>query len=72
MSRAINLFVPVADVISTCAKHDAAITAIEPLVSGGTRVVLMNGDDAARMRQVFTAKIISGAIKRYPLSVVGR
>lgn len=72
MSRAINLAVPVADVISACAQHNAKITAIEPLVSGGSRVVLINGDDAARIRKVFAKNIIKGAVTRHPLSVVGR
>jgi len=70
MSRAINLTVPVADVTAACVKHQAAITAIEPLPSGGTRVVLKNGDDAARMRKIFSRSLIDGPIKRHPLSVV--
>lgn len=72
MSRAINLDVSVADVIAACAQHKATITAIEPLVSGGARVVLINGDDTARMRKIFSKNIISGAVTRRPLSIVNR
>jgi len=47
MSRALNLDAPAEHVLEMCAKHKAAITQIERLVSGGTRVVLQNADSAA-------------------------
>ena len=66
MSRAMNLDATEAHVIDMCAKHDAQISSIETLVSGGTRVVLMNGDAAAVVRRAYGRKILDGAVTRTP------
>lgn len=66
MSRAINLDAAEAHVRDTCAKHNAAITALEPLRSGGTRVVFKNADDAAIVAKAYGAKVITGAVERMP------
>ena len=55
-SRAINVNTLRPEVEALCAKHKTTISAIEALPRGaGTRVVMMNGDDAAddapRVRQ---------------------
>jgi hypothetical protein len=63
-SRAMNIDQPRADVIAACAKHKAPLSAIEDLLSGGTRAVFMNGDDAATMRRVFAKKLITGNVVR--------
>lgn len=63
-SRAINIDASEADVRAACAKQDAAISAIEPLASGGTRVVLVNGDGAARVRNSFKTKLLTGPVVR--------
>ncbi|MCP1471319.1 hypothetical protein J3E64_003026 [Sphingobium sp. OAS761] len=67
MSRAINLSAPVADVEALCAKHNVAISVIENLSSGGTRVVLLNPDGAERIRSLMKAKIITTPVVRSPL-----
>lgn len=64
MSRAMNVDADQAEVIARCAKYNATISAIETLISGGTRVVLMNGDDAAVIRKAFGSKIITGLVTR--------
>jgi hypothetical protein len=64
MSRAMNINAPQADVIETCAKLKTPISAIEPLMSGGTRVVMMNGDDAEIVRKAFKSKLLDGAVTR--------
>lgn len=64
MSRAMNVDASHADVIAMCAKHNATISAIEPLLSGGTRVVMMNGDDAATVRRAFKSKVMEGKVTR--------
>ncbi|MEO5865589.1 MAG: hypothetical protein ABIS14_05550 [Sphingomonas sp.] len=64
MSRAMNVNAERTEVIDMCAKHKVTISAIEPLLSGGTRVVLMNGDDAETVRRAFKSKIMTGAVKR--------
>ena len=64
MSRAMNINAERADVIDTCAKLNTPISAIEPLLSGGTRVVMMNGDDAEIVRKAFKSKLLLGAVTR--------
>lgn len=64
MSRAMNIDLDRDEVIARCAKNNATISAIETLISGGTRVVMMNGDDAAVMRKAFGSKIITGTVTR--------
>lgn len=63
-SRAINVTVSEAEVREACSKHDLPISAIEPLLSGGTRVVMMDGDAAVKMRKVFKGKIVTGDVRR--------
>jgi hypothetical protein len=58
-----------AEVIALCAKHKTSTSVVEPLHSGGTRVVLINSDDAAVMNRVFAGKILTGAVVRTPLRV---
>lgn len=67
MSRALNVNATRVDVLAMCGKHNARISVIEDLLSGGTRVVLANADDAAIVGKAFGAKIIKGAIRRTPL-----
>lgn len=64
MSRALNVNAEQAHVVATCAKHKATISAIETLLSGGTRVVLMNADDAANIRKAYGSKVMTGPVKR--------
>lgn len=65
-SRAMNVNIAQADVVALCRKHDASISAIETLHSGGTHVVLRNGEGADRMRKAFGKKVITGAVVRTP------
>jgi len=66
MSRALNLDLLETEVLASCALQNAAITQIETLVSGGTRVVFQNGDDAAVMARLHKTKIIKGPVTRSP------
>jgi hypothetical protein len=66
MSRALNLDAPLEHVRDTCAKHNAPITQIETLLSGGSRVVLKNADDAATISRIYKNKVINGRITRTP------
>lgn len=70
-SRALNLTVDEAEVRAQCTKHDLPISAIEELLSGGTRVVMMNGDDAATLRKVFKTKLLTGQVERHAWSARG-
>ncbi len=66
MSRAINVDASEAHVLDMCAKHNASISAIEKLHSGGTRVVMKNMDDAVVIIKAFGAKVITGDVLRTP------
>jgi hypothetical protein len=66
MSRALNLDATLAHVTDMCAKHTAGISMIEPLKSGGTRVVLLTAHDAALISRAYGAKVITGAVVRMP------
>ena len=70
MSRALNLDAPQEHVAQMCTKHQAHITQIESLVSGGTRVVLRNADEAAVIARAYKGKVIDGAIVRTPSRTV--
>jgi hypothetical protein len=69
MSRAFCVKLSIDDVIALCGKNKAAISVVEPLVSGGTRVVLKTSDDAAVMGRLFGNKILAGSVVRTPLRV---
>ena len=62
--RAISVSLDRAAVEALCVKHQTKISAIEKLPKGGTRVVMMNGDDAEAMRRVFGNKILTGTVTR--------
>lgn len=64
MSRALNINATEATVIATCAKRNVAISAIEALQSGGTRVVMNNADDTAIISKAFGSKVITGQVVR--------
>lgn len=63
-SRAINVDLPMVDVRAACERQSRSITAIETLLSGGTRVVMNDGDAAAQMRCHFKGLLISGPVQR--------
>ncbi len=67
MSRAVSLDATVQAVTDMCEKHSLPISVIEPLQSGGTRVVLNNAIDAQKLRVSMKNKVIDGAIVRSPL-----
>jgi len=64
MSRAINIDATVEEVTASCDKHGIGISSIEPLQSGGTRVVLNNSDDAEKLRRRMKGQIIAGLVVR--------
>ena len=68
MSRAINIDQSEAAVVQLCGQLGFRISAIEALISGGTRVVLACSEDAARLRVKLKAKIIHGPVRRLSLS----
>lgn len=69
MSRAVNLSIDIVDVELLCVQHDLRISTIESLLSGGSRVVLLDGRDAEKLRNLSKAKLIAGDVKRSPAHV---
>lgn len=67
MSRVLNIDATEADVVATCSKKHARISAIETLQSGGTRVVLNNAIDTATIRKAYGSKILDGKVRRMPI-----
>lgn len=67
MSRAVTINASVAEVTEYCAKQDIGISVIEPLVSGGTRVVLNNLQDAELVRRGMKTRLISTPVVRSSL-----
>jgi hypothetical protein len=64
MSRAMNLSLAMDAVISLCARNNIGISTIEPLDSGGTRIVLMTNDGAHTLQRLAKAQIIDGPVVR--------
>lgn len=67
MSRAINIDAVESEVEALCQRHSLAISTIEPLTSGGTRVVMLNPDGADRMRALMKGKLITSPVVRSSL-----
>lgn len=65
MSRAINLALPQAEVVAWCETSGVAISAIEPLPSGGTHVVCKTGEGADEVRLVLDRHVILTPEKRF-------
>ncbi|HEX7782051.1 MAG TPA: hypothetical protein VF509_04520 [Sphingobium sp.] len=59
-----NLDATVQAVEAMCDKHSIGISAIEPLQSGGTRVVLRTSDGAADLRRRMSSKVMEGPVVR--------
>ena len=67
MSRAVNLTATVQTVSALCDKHAIGISTIEPLPSGGTRVVLLSSDGAADVRKRMKSQLLEGPVARSSL-----
>jgi hypothetical protein len=64
VTRAINVRLEDQQVIAKCGRKDIAISAIEALPGGGTRVVFNNMEDATEMYKAFGRNVIKGEVKR--------
>lgn len=72
MSRAVNTTETPEKVRALCEKHGIAISVIEPLPSGGTRVVLVTPDGAALFRMKGKDKLVEGPVARSGLYLARR
>ena len=64
MSRAFNLAMTEADVVKHCTDKSIAISALEALPGGGTRLVCMSGYGAAQIEAKLKTRIIKGTVRR--------
>ncbi|MEO5598606.1 MAG: hypothetical protein ABIQ66_08300 [Novosphingobium sp.] len=64
MSRAMNIQLTEAEVSAKCATAGVIISAIEPLLSGGTHLVCRTSEGADEMRVRFKTNMIEGRVKR--------
>ena len=64
MSRALNINATDAEIRAACSSAGIAISTIERLVSGGTRVVFNNAVDTASMAKTYKAKLMTGPVTR--------
>jgi hypothetical protein len=67
MSRMININATEDHVLATCTKRNIAVSAIETLQTGGTRVVMNNAADAALVAKAYGSKVITGPVTRTPM-----
>ncbi len=65
MSRAMNLNLAEAEVLTSCKNAGVAISAIEVLPTGGTHLVCLTGDGAEEIRRKLKKHLIEGRVRRY-------
>jgi hypothetical protein len=64
MSRALNLRMTVDEATARCKSEDVGVSALEPLLSGGVRLVCMSSNGAERIRTKYKSKLIGGEVTR--------
>jgi len=69
MSRAMNVNLTESQVRRVCEGMSIAITAIEPLIPSGTRVVCQNVEGSLALWNKLRANIIPGPVRRMPRSL---
>jgi hypothetical protein len=67
MGRVLLLSLSEAEATKTCGDLGVGISVLEPLVSGGVRLVCVTSDGAARARHKLRTKLIDGPVKRSPV-----
>ena len=69
MSRAIDFTWTEEEAMRRCADAGVGISAIEPLLKGGTHLVCRTNDGAATLRRLHPKEILVGPQKRSPFFV---
>ena len=64
MSRVLLLSLTEGQVVKACEAEEVLISTIEPLLSGGVRLVCQSGHGAALMTRKLTAHLIDGVAVR--------
>lgn len=68
-TRALNIDAPMQVVAALCGRHAIGISMIEPLQSGGTRIVLNTSEGADGIRRRMKGKLIEGPVIRSGLHI---
>jgi hypothetical protein len=66
MTRVIHISLDQNEVLDRCNAAKVGISAVESLPSGGTRLVCMSADGAAKMRKKLKSQLIAGPVTRRP------
>lgn len=66
ITRAMNVLLDEQQVLKLCETNALRVSAIEPLVSGGTHLVLVTIEEADHARYLMRKAIITGSVKRTP------
>lgn len=64
MSRVLHIALPEEKVSALCTDLKMGWSVIEPLPAGGTRIVLNNDDDTAKLAKRVKASMITGPVER--------
>lgn len=64
MSRVLLVALDEAQVVAKCQAENVTISVIEPLISGGVRLVCSSSDGAARMAHKLKPHLIDGVVTR--------
>jgi hypothetical protein len=65
MSRAMNVTLTEAEVTTLCERSGVAISAMEPLPSGGCHLVTVTAEGAETMRRKLNKHLIAGRVPRF-------
>lgn len=69
MSRVVNAAATQEELVALCAQIGIGYSVVEPLKSGGTRLVLNNSADARTISARLKTKVIGGVVERCPSHV---
>lgn len=67
MSRVLNIRATEEELTALCAKLEIGVSVLEPLLSGGTRIVLSSAEGVAILRRAAAKQIIDTPTKRSSL-----
>lgn len=66
MNRVVHVYETPDVIKELCRKHSFRLSTVEPLVSGGSRAVMLDPRDAEAFRALMKNKLISGEVIRSP------
>lgn len=64
MSRVIHVDATAGQIDALCEKNGFRLSVVEPLLSGGFRIVMLDSRDCDSFRSLMKGKLISGSVTR--------